>query len=248
MPSQTELLSYLGLEKQVVGITKFCIHPGSWQKSKTIVGGTKDFHINRINDLKPDLIIANKEENEKASIEALAVNYPVLVTDVYDTGTALEMIRAVSKLCGKELIGKELTALLEDKITSLVKNIGSQPAIQTAYLIWREPYMTIGSDTYIHSLLSLAGLQNVFGNQKRYPETTIAELNESAAGLILLSSEPYPFKEKHIEELREALPEKIIMLVDGEMCSWYGSRMLKGLDYLLELRQQIGFAFAKGKP
>ncbi len=238
---------YLGLADEVVGITKFCVHPAHWRESKKIVGGTKNLHIDRIDTLLPDLIIANKEENEKEAIEELAKKYPVLVTDVKDITSATQMIADISTICDRKKEGEVLVKAIEEKV-SLFKSIINLDDIPTAYLIWQEPYMTIGADTFIHSMLSLAGFKNIFGTETRYPSVTLERLQKEDVQLILLSSEPYPFSEKHIQELKNHLPEKLIRLVDGEMCSWYGSRMLQGLDYLHKMKEEIAFAFANGKP
>ena len=111
--------------------------------------------------------------------------------------------------------------------------------LNTCYLIWRNPWMTIGGDTFIHDMLSRCGFQNIFGDHNRYPEVTIDTLRNKNCQLLLLSSEPYPFKENHIAELQQELPDTKIMLVDGEMFSWYGSRLLKAPDYFSGLLKQL---------
>jgi ABC-type Fe3+-hydroxamate transport system substrate-binding protein len=236
VPSQTALLYYLGLQKETIGITKFCIHPQEWIKSKTKVGGTKTINIEVVKKLNPDLIIANKEENVKEQIEELANNFNVLVTDVNNVDDALQMIIKIGQLTGKEQIAVSLT----EKIKSEFKKI-LQPEylIKTAYLIWNKPYMTIGGDTFISDILTKCGLQNIFAHKKRYPQITIADLATAKCQLILLSTEPYPFKQDHINELQLQLPKTKIILVDGEMFSWYGNRMLLMPDYLNALLKAI---------
>jgi ABC-type Fe3+-hydroxamate transport system substrate-binding protein len=238
VPSQTELLHYLGLEEETVGITKFCVHPKEWFRSKTRIGGTKTLNIAAIKKLNPDLIIANKEENVKEQVEELAIDHNVLVTDVNTVEEALEMIKYIGRITGKEKIADELRDKIKKEFSKIIR---PEEPIPTAYLIWNKPYMTIGGDTFINDMLACAGLQNIFANNKRYPEITVDQLRikdcpqGTACELVLLSSEPYPFKQKHIDELQEQLPGVKIMLVDGEMFSWYGSRMLKAAGYLRDL-------------
>jgi len=233
VPSQTELLYSLGLEEETVGITKFCVHPKEWFRSKTRIGGTKTLNIAAIKKLQPDLIIANKEENVKEQVEELATDHTILLTDVNTVDEALEMICNIGQLTGKQKDAEELTAAIKKEFSTIVRP--KQP-IPTAYLIWNKPYMTVGGDTFINDMLTHAGLQNIFSNEKRYPEITVSQLRTKNCELVLLSSEPYPFKQKHIDELQEQLPGMKIMLVDGEMFSWYGSRMLKAVAYLNDLK------------
>jgi ABC-type Fe3+-hydroxamate transport system substrate-binding protein len=236
VPSQTELLYDLGLDEEVIGITKFCIHPDEWFKSKTRIGGTKQLHIQKIKDLQPDLIIANKEENVQDQIEELAMDFPVWISDVNHLNNALEMISSLGKLTGKM---KE-AGMINDKINdSFARLRTSDFILRTCYLIWRDPFMTVGGDTFINDMLSLAGFQNIFSDKKRYPEISIEELRSAGCRLLLLSSEPFPFKQKHVDELQQLLPDTKILLADGEMFSWYGSRLIKAPAYFQELQNQL---------
>jgi ABC-type Fe3+-hydroxamate transport system substrate-binding protein len=241
VPSQTELLADLGLEEETVGITKFCVHPQNWFKTKQRVGGTKTISPAVIKALQPDLIIANKEENVKRQVEALARDYPVWLTDVNNLQDALKMIEDIGALTGKQTEAKALTTSVKDNFANLEENKTLRPKLKTAYLIWQKPYMTVGSDTFINDMLIHCGFENIFENRKRYPEIDIAELQTAnpqdpvGCQLLLLSSEPYPFKQKHIDELNDQLPGTKIILVDGEFFSWYGSRLLKAPAYFSEL-------------
>ncbi len=235
VPSQTELLYDLGLEERVVGITKFCIHPPAWLTTKTIIGGTKNFHPERIKALQPDLIIANKEENIKEQVEALAKDHTVFVTDIGTLDTALQMIKDIGTITNT--LSKETE--IANNIREDFQSIRPGKNIRTAYFIWRHPYMTVGSDTFIHDMLSHCGFQNIFSSQARYPVIEIKDLKEKECELLLLSSEPYPFKQKHIDELQQHLPNTKIILVDGEMFSWYGSRLLHAPAYFKHLLQEI---------
>lgn len=236
VPSQTELLHYFGLDEEVIGITKFCVHPQFWFRNKTGIGGTKNINIEKIKLLEPDLIIANKEENVKEQIEELHQIAPVWVSDVNNFEDALKMIKSIGELVAKEKQAEKLIAAIETAFSKLqVTNY----KIQTAYLIWRDPYMTVGGDTFINDILRKCELQNVFENEKRYPAITLETIKERGTKLILLSSEPYPFKEKHVEEIKLQIPNAKVLMVDGEMFSWYGSRMLFAAQYLSELINHI---------
>lgn len=236
VPSQTELLYDLELDDTVIGITKFCIHPSDWRQRKTIVGGTKTVNIDKIISLQPDLIIANKEENIKEQVETLAEHFKVWVTDVSNLEDALQMIKDIGQITATSNNANSIVnAIIEDFSLLLQEN----DAINTAYLIWRKPYMTVGSDTFIHDMLHRCGLKNIFGDQLRYPAITIDDLKQRDCRLLLLSSEPYPFKQPHIDELQMHLPTTKIILADGEMFSWYGSRLLHAADYFKQLIQQI---------
>lgn len=235
VPSQTELLADLGLENEVVGITKFCVHPESWFRSKARVGGTKTVHIDRVKELKPDLIIANKEENVQEQIEALRAIAPVWVSDIHSLDQALQMITQVSTICGAKEAGAHIAAQIRTSFDELKKpNTKS-----AAYCIWREPWMWAGSDTFIHDIMQRCGFENVLKNMPRYPEMDLASLQSLNPELVLLSSEPYPFRQKHIAEIHAALPDAKVLLVDGEMFSWYGSRLLKAAEYLSGLLQSL---------
>ena len=236
VPSQTELMYDLGLHDEVVCITKFCVYPDAWFKTKTRVGGTKQLKLETIHQLDPDLIIANKEENVKEQVEELAMHYPVWISDVNDQVSANNMIRQVGLITGRSNIAEEIIQRINKKFTGLST---SNPVLRTVYLIWQKPYMTVGGDTFIHSMLEKAGFENIFANESRYPELALEELQLQNPQLILLSSEPFPFKQHHIDELQPFLPGTKIVLVDGEMFSWYGSRMILAAEYFHKLNDDI---------
>lgn len=228
VPSQTELLFDLGLGEEVVGITKFCVHPQQWWRNKLRVGGTKQLQVDKILALNPDLVIANKEENTQAEIEFLATQVPVWVSDISNIAQAMEMIRAVGELVDKNAVAASILHEIQSGFAALKP--ANQPK-RVAYFIWKNPWMTIGNDTFIHSMIEHIGWENVYAHKRRYPETTLEELQELTPEIILLSSEPYPFKEKHIAELQAVLSNSQVLLVDGEMFSWYGSRMKHACNY-----------------
>ncbi|GAB3258174.1 helical backbone metal receptor [Larkinella harenae] len=246
VPSQTELLFDLGLDREIVGVTKFCAHPASQVKKKTVVGGTKTLHLERIHALKPDFVLANREENTREQVEELQRFYPVHVTDLQTVAGALAMIQEVGQLVGKAGPANALAQEIENafRCAGFVISRRATPLasgkLSVAYLIWRKPYMAAASQTFIHSMLETAGFQPAFGGLTRYPEVTEADLQACQPNLIFLSSEPYPFSQKHTAELQQICPDARIVLVDGELFSWYGSRMLKAPNYLRTLRQELG--------
>ena len=230
VPSQTELLHYFGLENEVVGITKFCIHPDSWFKSKTRIGGTKQLKIDEIIALKPDLIIGNKEENTKDDIEKLEQNgLSVLMSDINSFDEALEMIEQVGLICGKEFEATKLTAAITQRFNE-ISSIGKGRSV--LYFIWDEPSFVVGKNTFINSMIEKIGFVNAC-DLTRYPN--LSELPNSNPDLIFLSSEPFPFTDQHIQKYQKLFPNAKIILVDGEMFSWYGSRMLEAVRYFGKL-------------
>jgi ABC-type Fe3+-hydroxamate transport system substrate-binding protein len=262
VPSQTELLSDLGLDEEIIGITKFCVHPDNWFRNKQRVGGTKKLNIQLIRQLQPDLIIANKEENNREEIQELEKEFPVWISDIKNLADACDMILRIGELVGKpkesEKVVMEIQECFKD-LESIIEPQTSLPAeakaeeanvlgrggecgggkLQTIYLIWKDPYMTVGGDTFIHDMIKFCGFENIFESEPRYPEISVSQLSSVNCQLLLLSSEPYPFKEKHIDELKSQLPNTQICLVDGEMFSWYGSRLRLAPAYFRKLHELV---------
>jgi ABC-type Fe3+-hydroxamate transport system substrate-binding protein len=236
VPSQTELLFDLGLKERVVGVTKFCIHPAEARQRATVIGGTKNFDFEKINALKPDLIIGNKEENYQDGIEQLAADYPVWLSDISNLTDALRMIRQVGVLVGAKARADQLAASIEHSFAQLSP---LQEPVPVAYFIWRKPYMVAAGGTFIDDMLARAGFANVFAPQQRYPEVSTEQLAVAAPRVILLSSEPYPFADKHIAEFQAICPPAQIQIVDGELFSWYGSRLQHSAAYLVKLRATV---------
>lgn len=241
VPSQTELLSDLGLNAEVVGITKFCIHPVEWFNNKIRIGGTKALNLEKIKALQPDLIIANKEENDQEQIELLAREYPVYISDIKTLDDAVKMIQDIGILTGRIQEATQIAHGIRQGMSML-----TIPTKRTrcAYFIWWEPLMSINHDTFIHDMLTRCGFENVFSNEtsSRYPVINEDALLAAQAELILLPSEPFPFGEKHIAYFRQILPQATIMKVDGEMFSWYGSRLLRAPNYLRSIVRQASLA------
>lgn len=228
VPSQTELLYDLSLEDEVIGITKFCIHPDEWFRNKTRIGGTKSVDIAKIEALDPDLIIANKEENTPEDIEVLAGICPVYISDVITIQDALDMIKDVGKLCGREQKAVDLLDSIQEEFSQFPQYSGS-----VLYFIWRDPYMVCGTNNFIHSIIEKLGFENIIRDE-RYITLPKEQIPALDVDYVFLSTEPFPFKEEHIAELEKLTTAKI-KIVDGEMFSWYGSRMLKMRKYFEKL-------------
>jgi ABC-type Fe3+-hydroxamate transport system substrate-binding protein len=234
VPSITEALFDLGLtENEVIGRTKFCIHPEDKVKNVPIIGGTKNINIDKIKALKPDLILANKEENIKEQVEALMDDFKVLVTNVETIEDNYYLLKTLGNTFNKEEKAQQFNL----KIYDILQQAKLDSTVKAAYLIWKNPYMTIGSDTFIHKILAEIGFENIFKDKTRYPEIQIEDLAD--AEVIMLSSEPFPFKEKHIEEMKSFYPDKKIIIVDGEVFSWYGTHIAKCENYFTELLTEI---------
>ncbi len=241
VPSQTELLFDLGLQSKIVGITKFCIHPVDKVKFVTKIGGTKNFDFEVIKSLKPDLIIGNKEENYEEGIITLQNDFTVWMSDIFTLQDALDMICKVGQLVEKEPKATTIATNISNSFSQLPALYSSKPT--AAYFIWRKPFMAAAKDTFIDNMLQKAGFTNVFNHLCRYPEINPLQLHSANPDFIFLSSEPYPFKQKHIAELQEICPLSRILLVDGELFSWYGSRLVKSAAYFLELRKLVSKFF-----
>ncbi len=239
VPSQTELLVDLGLEENIVGVTKFCIHPSSLKNKKEIVGGTKNIKLESISALRPDVILCNKEENTKEIVAACAKIAPTHVSNILSTEDVKQLINTYGKIFSCERKAIELCDALGAALENFQEYVKSKKRINVAYFIWRNPWMVAGNNTFINSMLKLNYFDNSYISQERYPEIDLQKLGTKNIDVLLLSSEPYPFQQKHKSELQKYAPNTKIVLVDGEMFSWYGSRLLKAFDYFKYLHKRI---------
>ena len=238
VPSLTDLLHGLGLDSEVVGITRFCERPDGWRDEKTIVGGTKQVKQDTVAELAPDVVLANKEENTSDDVEALTDIAPVYVTDVPTVRAATQMIRQVGALVGRSSRAEAMAADITERFEALSSNA---PLLRVAYLIWREPYMTVGGDTIIHDVMRCGGFTSPWADIDRYPEVTLNELADATLDAILCSSEPFPFgqKDDFTADVKAACPDIPVRVVDGQIFSWYGPRLLEAPAYLRRLRAEL---------
>ena len=235
VPSQTELLSDLGLEERIAGVTKFCVHPEDIRRRTPVIGGTKDPDLERIRELQPDLVIANKEENREQDIKTLMSYLPVYISDVTDRDSAFQMILQVGKLTGTAQQAADIRSGIESAFSTIIPSAG----LTAIYLIWNEPMMIAGKDTFIDAMLNECGIENAYKGTERYPEISADDIRSMNPDLILLSSEPFPFREKHVEHYVSLNNSSRIILVDGEAFSWYGSRMKNSAAYLSEFTRSL---------
>jgi ABC-type Fe3+-hydroxamate transport system substrate-binding protein len=224
VPSQSEFLWDLGLRDELVGVTRFCVHPPELKKSCTIVGGTKKLNLSKIAGLHPDLIIGNKEENEANQITDLQKQFPVWMSDIVDIGDAFGMMRRIGEMVDRKIQAEKIVTGASEALDRVKDLFRGQ---RVAYFIWKRPYMLAGGNTFINSMLKHLGLSNVAGHLPRYPELTIEEITRLRPDHLLLSSEPYPFKEQDVTEMQALVPGSKALVVDGEAFSWYGSRLMQ---------------------
>lgn len=234
VPSQTELLFDLGLENSIVGITRFCVHPIHFKTTKKIVGGTKNPNFEKIKALNPDIIICNKEENTKEIIEECSKICNTWTTNIITINDNFQMINDFGQIFNLQENAKLLNEKLAFALSDFKVLIQEKTIKKVAYFIWKNPYMVVGSDNYINEILRLNKFENVFENNNsksnRYPEIQIENIENERLDMIFLSSEPYPFKEKDKIDIQKHSNSRI-EIVDGEMFSWHGSRLLMALDY-----------------
>ncbi len=240
VPSLTETLFDVGAE--VVGVTRFCVHPASARQTATVVGGTKTVDVDAVRRLAPGLVVANREENVREQVEAIAAFADVLVTDIATVDDALATIRTLGARTGTALAADALAADIARRFDALDVSDDARPdapPVRAAYFIWKDPWMAAGGDTFIHDVLRRGGLANVFADRLRYPETTPEEVAALRPDVLLCSSEPFRFRPKHIGALAAACPGAAVRFVDGEAFSWYGSRLRTAPDALAALRASL---------
>lgn len=230
VPSQTELLYDLGLKGNIVGQTVFCIYPECEFKNAVKIGGTKKLNMNKIHQLQPDLIIGNKEENMKTEIDALAKHFPVWMSDIYTFEDALNMISSVGEITNTSERANQLIVSITVEFGKIEQTLHPQTVV---YLIWQKPYMAAGSNTYIDNMLKKFGYLNLI-TEERYPQISIESISNLQPDLVLLSTEPFPFTEIHVKELQSTFSDCKVQLIDAEMTSWYGSKLLKVPEYILQ--------------
>lgn len=242
VPSLTETLYELGLENDIIGITKFCVHPYHLKSVKINVGGTKNVHIEKIKALNPDIIIANKEENTLEIVQSLQGICPVFVTDIITVEDTLKTIADFGTIFKRTTDAKKWIEKIEFAKNDFMGFMNTKQLQKAAYLIWREPYMAAGKDTFINEMLKLNKFQNIYQDfEGRYPEVEIRKMRiQGDPDLVLLSSEPYPFKEEHAFEIGRVTHHAKTIFVDGEMFSWYGTKLFKAFQYFKALQKRIG--------
>jgi len=244
VPSITELVCDLGLAAQLVGRTGFCIHPREIVRRIPKVGGTKDVDLDKLRALRPTHVILNIDENRKEDARALAEFVPeLIVTHPLAPIDNLALYRLIGGVFGREDQAEGLCREFEAAYAALQSVARAFRPDRVLYLIWKNPWMTVSRDTYVSRMLALVKWETVPATcADRYPEIELDSDLLDGARVVLLSSEPYLFREAHVTELRAASPmrEKKIALIDGEMTAWYGSRAIRSLGYLRQFRERLG--------
>lgn len=240
VPSQTELLFDLGLEDRIVGITKFCVHPYHFRSTKKIVGGTKKVHYEKIRLLQPDIIIANKEENTEEMVAALREIAPVWVSNIITIDDSLQMIEEFGRMFSVRTQARQWIDKINFGLEDFRKFMQDRPMRKAAYFIWKEPYMVAGDDNFINEMMKLNNLVNIYEGRGRYPEVIVQKMRiQGDPEVLLLSSEPYPFKDEDAFELGRHTHHAQTVFVDGEMFSWYGSRLVRAFSYFKQLQDRL---------
>ena len=236
VPSLTELLVDLVLDENIVGITKFCVHPLDIRKSKLIVGGTKNINFKKITELQPDIIICNKEENTKEIVEKCKKIAPTHTSDIKNIKDTLELISMYGEIFSVEEKSKSIQKQLSILLTDFKVFLENKKTRKVVYIIWKKPWMVAANDTFINYMLALNKFDNIYKDLNRYPEINLEDLQKKKdLELVFLSSEPYPFKEKDLNKLQHKFANCNLQLVNGEYFSWYGTRLLKAFTYFKSL-------------
>lgn len=240
VPSLTELVVALGLGAFLVGRTGFCIHPRESLKQVPKLGGTRGFRIDRLLELEPTHILVNIDENRREEVEPLSGFVPsVIVTHPLTARDNLDLFRLVGGVFGRDAEAENLCAAFEREWSELASATRRLPRQAVVYLIWRNPWISVARQTYISAMLGAAGWDTLPAHSDiRYPEVDLPQLARQAQ-IVLLSSEPYPFRARHLRLIAREAPGTKASLIDGEMVSWYGSRAIEGLAYLRRLRLRL---------
>ncbi|WP_111706717.1 ABC transporter substrate-binding protein [Lutibacter citreus] len=240
VPSQTELLCDLALENEIVGITNFCVHPFHLKSTKPIVGGTKKVDYEKIKELKPDFILCNKEENSYEMLPELEKIAPTYFSDVNTINDSIDLILHLGSFLNRRTESDNLAHKIEYKLADFKQFIMDKPSRRVAYFIWAEPWMVAGNDTYINEMLKLNKFENIYDHMSRYPKIVINNIrHDGDPEVLIFSSEPYKFEDKHAMEIGSFTNRSITVFADGEMFSWPGARMLLAFDYFKELHKKL---------
>ena len=241
VPSLTELLHEMGLEKQVVGITKYCVYPVHYQSTKTKVGGTKKVKFEVIKELKPDFILCSKEENTKEMVQELEKIAPVYVSDVNTFEEALQLIDKLGKILYRRTQAERIVQKIIDRQQEFQVFLKEGKKYSVVYFIWAEPWMVAGGKTFINDMIKVAGFTNAYEHLERYPEIKIGRIRFSSknAEVLMFSSEPYDFSDEEVYDAVRKNKNTLAIYVDGQYFSWYGSRLSKAFDHFKEIHQKL---------
>lgn len=240
VPSQTELLCDLALENQLIGITQFCKHPYHLKSTKTIVGGTKKVDYDKIKALNPDFILCNKEENAYDMLPELEKIAPTYFSDINTLNQSIDFILHLGSILNRRTEADNLTHKIEFNLADFQQFMKDKPTRKVAYFIWAKPWMVAANETYINEMLKLNKFENIYTDISRYPKVEVNRIRyEGDPDVVILSSEPFPFKDEHALEIATYTNRSITVFGDGEMFSWPGSRTLLAFDYFKKLQKKL---------
>lgn len=242
VPSITELLFDLGLASEVVGRTSYCVHPAARITRAPSVGGTKKVKMGCLAALRPTHVIVNVDENRKAMADAIAdLGASVVVTHPRAPEDNVALFELVGRLFQRQREASELTRRFQARLEHTRRRASALPRRRVLYLIWRKPWMTVSRDTYVSRMLRVVGwLSHPARSPRRYPELDSNVVNPRAIDRVAFSTEPYAFRPEEMEIFSHefGIPMTRMISIDGELVSWYGSRALRGLDYLLQIAER----------
>ena len=263
VPSLTEILFDFGRGEQVMALTDYCTEPAAEVAGKTTIGGTKNPDVAAIIDLRPDLVLAVAEENRRVDVDRLAeAGVPVYVFEPRTVRDGVALLWRVADLlgCRTEMAGR--VEAIEQELAETEAAVAAKPPVRVFCPIWKDPYMTINHDTYIHAMLAACGGDNVFADRhrrfplaadlgrqaeaedqrheardRRYPRVSLDEMAARRPAVILLPDEPYPFSDADLPDFAPfaevpAVRDGRVHLIDGKIVSWYGPRIGRSLRAL----------------
>jgi ABC-type Fe3+-hydroxamate transport system substrate-binding protein len=239
VPSLTEALFAFGVGEKVVGRTRYCLWPPRAVGKIPTVGGTKKIDVRRVLELEPDLVVAIKEENSRENVEKLEESgVPVFVGAPENVEGAIELLRELAERVEAPRAAAVLDSI--ERVYGRLRNSAGRTKARRVFVpIWKNPYMSVGSDTYVHDVLKTCGGENICGDVTRYPVVTLEEIEAAQPEVVLLPDEPYPFSAEDLPEFYSldipAVREDRIQLVDGKLLTWYGPRMASSLVQLAAL-------------
>lgn len=240
VPSLTELLHDMGLERQIVGITKYCVHPIHYIVTKSVVGGTKKVDFQIIKDLHSDFILCSKEENTEKMVLELEKTAPVYVSDVNSMDAALDLIKKLGLMLNRRTQAEHIVDKIIFRFKAFQNVIKDVPIIKVAYFIWAKPWMVAGNKTFINDMLKICRFENVYAFQDRYPEISIEKLPlREKRDVLFFSSEPYDFSDDEVYEVLQKNRKILTVYVDGQYFSWYGSRLIKAFEHFTQIHEKI---------
>ncbi len=241
VPSLTELLHDMGLERQIVGVTKYCIHPVHYKSTKVLIGGTKKVKFQVIKDLEPDFILCSKEENTPEMVTELEKIAPVYVSDVKSLDDALLLIKELGLLFERRTQSEHIIDKINFRLAKFQNFIKETPIKKVVYFIWANPWMVAGNKTFINDMLRICRFENAYAHTERYPEINIKRIRILGGNpdLFLFSSEPHDFTDEEVFEVLRSNKKVLTIYVDGQYFSWYGSRLIKAFDHFKQIHEKI---------